>query len=116
MRDYIDCDEEILDSSNSNEDFDDDENDEFYNMKSSSNTSSQNNKNKKNKKFDSTDFDFKVAKSISNIHNNAKQRDQNNRFSKWVNKNLPHLQALYMLSDLKCSPVQFYTYIYENSI
>jgi hypothetical protein len=110
MKDYIDYDEDIQ---NEEEDEDDekilnDDNDEFYNMRPS-------NKNRKNKKFDESNFDVKVAKSIVAIHTNAKRNSGSIKFSNWVDKNLPHLQALHSLSNLSCSPIDFYTYIYENS-
>lgn len=113
MKDYIDYDEDIPNE----EDYEDDEknlnddNDDFYNMRPSNKNIKTGNK----KKFDESNFDVKVAKSIVSIHTNAKRNSGSIKFSNWVDKNLPHLQALYSLSNLSCSPVDFYTYIYENS-
>ena len=60
--------------------------------------------------FDEDYFDFKVAKSMTNIH---RKRDD---FSNWVEENLKHLVKLYKLSNLTCSEELFYTCIYENSL
>lgn len=110
MKDYIDYDEDIQNEEDEvDEKILNDDNDEFYNMRPS-------NKNRKNnKKFDESNFDVKVAKSIVAIHANAKRNSGSIKFSNWVDKNLPHLQALHSLSNLSCSPIDFYTYIYENS-
>lgn len=110
MKDYIDYDEEVDIDEEDLENGRDVEGDEFYNMKPVNK-----NKNVKTKKFDENNFDVKVAKSIATIHVKANRKTVNDKFSRWVNKNLNHLQALYSMSDLKCSPEQFYTYIYENS-
>jgi hypothetical protein len=62
--------------------------------------------------FNEDDFDVKVAYIITNIHNRRKTDD---KFSSWVEENLFHLNKLYSLSSLSCPPVEFYSYIYENS-
>lgn len=115
MKDYIDYDEDIPNDEDEFLNVEDEilngEDDEFYNMRHSN----KNRKNNNNKKFDESNFDVKVAKSIVSIHANVKRNEGNNKFSKWVDKNLSHLQALHLLSNLSCSPIDFYTYIYENS-
>jgi hypothetical protein len=109
MKDYIDYDEEVVvEGDEDEENVLNPEDDEFYNMKRTNNK----NKTLKKKKFDESVFDVKVAKSIVAIHYKVKRSDG---FSKWVDKNLFHLQKLYSLSNLSCTPEEFYTYIYENS-
>lgn len=66
----------------------------------------------KNEKFDEDEFDRKVAIQVVNIHKKVRGDD---KFSIWVEKNLTHLQNLYTLSNLECSPVEFFTYVYTNS-
>ena len=66
----------------------------------------------KNEKFDEDEFDRKVAVQVVNIHKKVRGDD---KFSVWVEKNLSHLQNLYSLSNLECSPVDFFTYVYANS-
>ncbi len=101
MKDYINYDEEDF-SDEEESDFESGQEQEEYTIE----------KKKKSCKFDSSSFDAKVARSIVSIHNNAKRNDG---FSRWVEKNLHHLSVLHRLSNLDCSPVDFYTYIYENS-
>ena len=99
MKIYFNGEEEIYESS-------DDEEEEIFNMKPKPK------KIEKKNKFDIDNFDYKVAKSIVDIHKNKKLDE---KFSKWVEKNLEHLNSLYKISSFNCSPVDFYTYIYENS-
>ena len=103
MKDYINYDEEV-DFSDEEEEFEEDVEEEMYPVK--------NNIKKKSRVFNSSDFDAKVAKTIVEIHRKARRDDG---FSRWVDKNLQHLSTLHRLSNLDCSPVDFYTYIYENS-
>ena len=70
------------------------------------------NKRGKNEKFDEDEFDRKVAVQVVNIHKKVRGDD---KFSIWVEKNLTHLQNLYSLSNLECSPVDFFTYVFNNS-
>jgi ribosomal protein S13 len=65
-----------------------------------------------NTTFDEDLFDEKIALIVNDIH---RRKKVDNKFSKWVNKNIEHLKKLYSLSNLSCSPVEFYNYIYENS-
>jgi hypothetical protein len=64
------------------------------------------------KAFDEDGFDRKVAIEVTKIHKKVRGDD---KFSIWVEKNYHHLQQLYSLSNLECSPVDFFSYVYQNS-
>ena len=100
---FYDSDEENFENEDENLE---EENDEFYNMKIREKIEV------KKKVFDVSDFDRKVAETIVQIHNKVKN---DNKFNKWVEKNLSHLQNLYAMSTLQCSPVEFFTLIYDSS-
>ena len=103
MKDYINYDEEVDFSDEESGDTDcENVEEEMYTVKNT----------KRVKKFNLSDFDAKVARTIVEIHRKARGNDG---FSRWVDKNLQHLSTLHRLSNLDCSPVDFYTYIYENS-
>jgi len=67
----------------------------------------------KNKKtdFDEDAFDIQRAIEIVKIHNRQKEKIKNS----WIKKNYGHLNQLYLISKLKISPDDFYTYIYNHS-
>jgi hypothetical protein len=67
----------------------------------------------KNKKsdFDEDAFDIQRAIEIVKIHNQQKEKIKNS----WIKKNYGHLNQLYLISKLKISPDEFYTYIYNHS-
>lgn len=112
MRDYIDDEsygEDVGSEEESNEEEVELENDESLPIKKRAKYG----KNKGEKgDFDEDEFDRKVAVSVVKIHQKVKGDD---KFSLWVEKNLTHLQNLYSLSNLECSPVDFFTYVYANS-
>lgn len=100
----------------SDEDIESDDEDSFDNVEES-------NINKKSRKvikkeeldtktFNEANFDSKIAKIVVNIHRKQKTTDD---FSNWVNKNIEHLKKLHSISNLSCSQIEFYTYIYDNS-
>lgn len=101
MKIYFDG-EEVSDD----EDEIEEEEEEIFNMKPKVK------KIEKDKKFDLDSFDYKVARSIVNIH---RKKNLDEKFSNWVEENLNHLNSLYKLSGIKCPPNEFYNYIYENT-
>ena len=101
MKIYFNDNEDIYDSES------DGEEEEVFNMKPTPK------KIEKTQRFDTDDFDYKVARSIVEIH---RKRTSDDKFSKWVEKNLEHLNSLYKLSMIECSENEFYNYIYENSL
>ena len=115
MKDYIDYDEEVGfesdDSDENNVDELDSEN--FYNMKQKNKGNKK--KMSENTKFDEAAFDEKVARVLVRIHKTGRKKKGDEKFSKWVEENLFHLQNMYSLSNLECTAVDFYTYVYENS-
>ena len=112
MRDYIDDEsygEDVGSEEESNEEEVELENDESLPIKK---RAKYGKKNGEKGDFDEDEFDRKVAVSVVKIHQKVKGDD---KFSLWVEKNLTHLQNLYSLSNLECSPVDFFTYVYNNS-
>ena len=107
MRDYIDDDSYDRDSEEEEEEILDLEDEENLPVKKRVVRKG------KNEKFDEDEFDRKVAIQVVNIHKKVRGDD---KFSIWVEKNLTHLQNLYTLSNLECSPVEFFTYVYQNSL
>ena len=105
MKNFIDYNEEIPFEEEKEDKYEDEEKyenkEEFTEMKY-----------KKNFKFDESNFDVKVAKSIVNIHRRQKE---NNDFSDWVEGNYFHLMKLYELSEMTISIETFFTYIYDHS-
>ena len=100
MKIYFNDDEDIYDTESEEEE-------EIFNMKPREKTPVS-----KTSKFNTEDFDYKVARSIVEIHRKKRTDD---KFSKWVEENFTHLNALYRFSNMECSENEFYNYIYENS-
>ena len=109
MRDYIDDDSYERDSEEEEEE---ELNDEMLDDEENLPVKKRVVRKGKNEKFDEDEFDRKVAIQVVNIHKKVRGDD---KFSIWVEKNLTHLQNLYTLSNLECSPVEFFTYVYQNS-
>ena len=65
----------------------------------------------KESKFDESNFDVKVARSIVKTH----KKTLENKYSNWVNKNLKHLENLYNISELNISKEKFFSFVYDNS-
>ena len=59
-------------------------------------------------------FDEKVAIEIVNIHRKVNQKKQDTDFSRWVEKNLRHLEYMHCLSNKSLSFEQFATFVYEH--
>lgn len=64
----------------------------------------------KTKKFDEKSFDYRVAKSITEIH-----KKPTNDFDKWVKANFNDLVNLYQMSELTIPMETFFTFIYDHS-
>ena len=58
--------------------------------------------------FNQDEFDMKVAKSIVLIHRNSEKG-----YSRWVEKNLEHLEDLSNLANVELET--FATYVYDHS-
>ena len=72
------------------------------------------NKSGKKQYDDMNEWDYRVAREICRIHREAFSRQNNQKFSNWVNDNLDHLENLYQLSGMKIPEETFYTFVYDQ--
>ncbi len=67
------------------------------------------------KKFDVDAFDRKVAASIFRYHVESGEKTMENKYNKWCDKNIEHLEYMYELSGLPCDFDTFCLFTFNNS-